>query len=419
MKPDPSGTYTVLPGAGGTSGHTSTCTAAACTRSGTLPTPHGNPRGTMVPSATFPKGAIGAGALALGSRLLPWLSTGYALYDWFKDAGIAIDPATGGFTEIQGGTTSVSSYWSVSESGSSRFGSADAFCSAEQTKAVNYWKSQEGLVITEVKSLGYLVTSLSAYQSRCTTRVSFKERGSLQNLNSNIDVYKYSGSNLCVDSAGVVSAVGIGGKCPTGTPAPVSTASAKTKLENTPVTGDVLSRSLDEVLRGGGSVEDSGVHGVTGPASVPGGTTTRQTQKPDGTTSVSVTNVTYNYTYNNNTVTASMVEKTTNPDGSTEQTTSQPERTECEKNPGAASCQELGQAQDQALKTDTKDIKLTPVAFSENGACPAPVTFTVYGTSRSFSFEPVCEQASGVIRAVVLLAAGFVAAWIFVDGLKS
>src|SRR3989338_1848083 len=146
LQPDPNGGYSVLPGrdargpAGGLS--STSCTTATCTRTGSLPTPHGSPRGTMSPAASFGKGALAAGLLGLGARALPWLTVGAAAYEWYKAANLTVQP-DGVITQEQGGYSLTSEVWMTSPTGEDKYGSRQSACTAAanvlNTSDAAYW----------------------------------------------------------------------------------------------------------------------------------------------------------------------------------------------------------------------------------------------------------------------------------------
>lgn len=159
---------------------------------------------------------------------------------------------------------------------------------------------------------------------------------------------------------------------------------------------------------------------ATGPATLSQPDKQVVTQQPNGTTSVTTITTTNNITYQGDTYNITTTTVKNNPDGSKETTTeAQTDQDVCAKRPNSAACVDLGSPDQVKVESLTKDVSFSPVQFAEAGSCPAPVSFSVYGRSLAFSFDAACEQAQGVIRAVVLLAASFLAAWIFVDGLKS
>jgi len=93
-------------------------------------------------------------------------------------------------------------------------------------------------------------------------------------------------------------------------------------------------------------------------------------------------------------------------------------KSECEKNPKAVGCAELGDVPN-ADDIGKKDIPIvfTPVAIPENATCPAPINFTVGGHHMSLDYAPLCQYAAG-IRPVFLAMAYLSAALIMIGGIR-
>lgn len=412
------GVWSVLPDARSpNNSHISTCTASACTRTGDLPAPigKGNPR--LSPSATFPKMNIAAGALALGSRALPWLTAGKALYDWYQLADVTVNDQ-GQTGEITGDSLGSSDYaWNWTNN-NGRFYSPQTACAAAKAQ-----------ISTDLAKINITPTSVGAQTltlqgtsgAECRVPFTYMQNGFSR---SETQVYILSRASLgevwCFDSNGSKSVKPTGGLCPSGTFSPLPEAAFADRLNNAPITADTLRRALDEVLKAGGSINDTGSHSVIGPSSVPGETKTKTTTAPSGATQVSTTSETHNYTYNDNRVTITTTVLTQNPDGSTEtQTTDTPDVDQCASNPNSAACVELGQPPSSELPESTKTVSFTPVSFSANQSCPGPVQFNAMGRQLEFSYAPMCDTISTWIRALVLAGCAFIAAFVFIGGLKS
>lgn len=404
LQPDPNGGYSVLPGSTPAGGPmTTTCTTSSCTRAGSLPTPHGAPRGTMVPSAGFGKSALAAGVLGLGARLLPWVSVGYGIYDWLKAADITV--ADDGFLAPDSSYSLQSSYYCLAgyNNGCDKPFPADRYSSEDAAVSALFPERYGSSSSAPTKCRSPELVSRSGNQANWQQLYC--------NAAGSVDVSYVQTFNRVFESAcantqtSVVVLYPLGGKCPTSEVKPISTDQALSRLNSAPVTADVLRKSLDETLDAGGSVADTGLHSVTGPASVPGGTSTKQSTRPDGTTAISVTNTTYNYTYNNNHITVSKVDKTTNPDGSSEQTTSEPEKSDCEKNPNSVGCADLTNNETGKPTWETKNVVYQADSLGMPAACPAPWTGVVHGWNLSMSWQPACDVAPGIRAGVLALAA--------------
>lgn len=161
---------------------------------------------------------------------------------------------------------------------------------------------------------------------------------------------------------------------------------------------------------------------VTGPASVPGETTTSTITGPSGTTTRTRT-TTYDLDYSGDTVTVTpkTVTTTTTPDGTTtetEETTpapggAQPGKEEetpavCEEFPNISACQELGDAEEFDLPEEDRDLEWEK-EMSAAGSCPAPIPLTIRGNTYTFSYEPACIGANylrPIIIGIAWLTAG-------------
>lgn len=417
------GTFSVLPDTlSPNNTHVTTCTPQLCTRTGDLPAPigKGNPR--LKPSASFPKMNIATGALALGSRLFPYLTVGKALYDWFQAANVGVED-DGDLTEVSGRTTSGSVRWSNDSAlhdlpAGVMFSSPSAVCGA-------YLSAYKRLLDADstIKSYDVSVSTEPGTATVYSCRVAgpFQRKNfTTGTINSVYTTTKASDRASCFDDAGRFAAFPTGGICPQGQVLPLSAAAAEQRLNAAPVTSDLLRRAFDEVLKSGGSIQDTGTHSVTGPSSVPGETKTKTTISPNGTAQVVTTTTTHNYTYNDNRVTITTTVTTQNPDGSTEtETTDAPEFDQCANNPTSAACTQLGDPPSSELPEATKTVSFAPVSFSANQSCPGPVQFNALGRQLEFSYAPMCDTISTWIRALVLAGCAFIAAFVFIGGLKS
>lgn len=412
------GAWSVLPDMSSPNNtHTTSCTPSACTRTGDVPAPigRGNPR--LSPSASFPKANIAIGAIGLAGRALPWLTAGKALYDWYQAADVTVNEQ-GQTGEITGDSLGSSTYaWNWTNN-NGRFYSPQTACAAAKAQIAS---DLAKINITPTSVGSQTLTLQGTSGAECRVPFTYMQNGFSR---SDTQLYVLSRSSLgepwCFDSNGSKSVKPTGGLCPSGTFSPLPEATFAERLNNAPITADTLRRALEEVLKAGGSIQDTGTHSVTGPSSVPGETRTKTTTAPNGTTQVTTSTETHNYTYNDNRVTINTTVTTQNPDGSTEtQTTDKPEVDECEKNPTSAACTKLGDPTSAELPNDTKTVTFTPVSFSANQSCPGPVQFNALGRQLEFSYAPMCETISTWVRALVLAACAFIAAFVFIGGLKA
>lgn len=397
LEPDRTGTYTVLPDTRPGMASTTGCTITSCNRSGSMGGPVGKPRPTLSPSSIFPKSNIASGALALGSRLLPWVSVGYGLYDWYTSAGLTLDE-NGSPAEYQGGSTSASESWKPSStagglSTNQMYSSASSICAAYRS---GVYASMADTGLYSSHSVSVTEVPVSSTRVGChLTGPWVRTNGTTGNLDVTYHANKFdSGVSRCFDSYGVFVGNTTGGLCPQGTLTPLSQADAQQRLNDAPVSADVLRRSFNEILDAGGGVASTGTS-VTGPASVPGETTTKTTTSANGTTQVSTTTTNYNYTYNDNRVTVTETKTTQNPDGSTETETTDEPKDECAKNPEALQCKELGQ-EDGSPTWETKTVLFQAENLGLSGACPAPWVANLRGWNLTMSYQPVCDVAPTV-----------------------
>lgn len=167
--------------------------------------------------------------------------------------------------------------------------------------------------------------------------------------------------------------------------------------------------------------------GITGPATVDGGTKTSTKVDTAGTTTIQ-TATTYNLSYSGDTVTVTQtnVETVTDPASNvttttttTEAPTGEPPPPEekskfCEEFPDASACQELGEHEpDGELGEEQRSLSWSP-ELSAAGSCPAPITLSIMGSTQSLEWSSVCDLASGVRPVVIALA--WLSAAVFVFG---
>lgn len=167
--------------------------------------------------------------------------------------------------------------------------------------------------------------------------------------------------------------------------------------------------------------------GITGPASVDGGTKTSTKVDTAGMTTIQ-TATTYNLSYSGDTVTLTQtnVETVTDPASNvttttttTEAPTGEPPPPEeqskfCEEFPDASACQELGEHEpDGELGEEQRALSWSP-ELSAAGSCPAPITLSIMGSTQSLEWSSVCDLASGVRPVVIALA--WLSAAVFVFG---
>lgn len=405
------GVWSVLPDMSSpNNGHVTTCTTSSCTRTGSLPAPVGGGNGRILPSAGFGKGAVVAGALALGSRAFPWLSVGMGLYDWFNQAGLTADPQTGALGEISGAQAVAPSV--VYRPDSSPFVNGAGFF-ASRSEALLAGSSRYAQELPSILGSGYscvVVTPSSWSGSSIVNGTARCQRGAgaPDNYVVNIGLASRTDSTAqCyyVSDGRLSGSAATGGACPSGSFTPLTQTAAADRLNNAPITADVLKRSLEEVLKAGGSLEDTGTHTVTGPASIPGETKIKTVTAANGTTQVTTVTNNYNYNYAGNTITITTTELVQNPDGSTEETTSDTPDPLCAQNPNSLACIKLGDVPTDQPAWETRTIAYQADSLGLPAACPAPWTGQLRGWTLSFSYQPACDVAPQVRLAILALTA--------------
>lgn len=157
---------------------------------------------------------------------------------------------------------------------------------------------------------------------------------------------------------------------------------------------------------------------ATGPASLTQPATSSVKTDANGVQSVTTSQVTNNITYQGDTYNVSNTTVLNNPDGSTETTTENPEKSFCESMPNSAACADLGDPGSDKPSWQTKDVLYSADSLGLPAACPAPWSGSVHGWTLSFSYSPICDNA-GAIRAGVLALAGLSALFLIITTVKS
>lgn len=408
MGAGPDGIYQVLPEPNSPNNqHVTTCTSSSCTRTGSLPAPVGRGSPRLSPSAAFPKAALVTGALALGRNLLPWLVTGKALYDWYRSANMTAHPETGEPGELSGAQETASGYYYYGAGNTSIVAQGKFSTQAAAVQLVKDWQTMPSgsTFVRWVYDPAYGVdrgcsTGKGSYVARDNTSgvetaycSAFQvARGSLtQTACADIQTKKIQGN-------------AVGGLCPGGTFTPLTQTAAADRLNNAPVTADVLKRALEDILKAGGSLQDTGTHTVIGPSSVPGETKTKTTTAANGTTQVTTVTNNYNYNYSGDTITITTTEVIQNPDGSTEETTSDTPDPPCADGSTSLNCIKLGDVPTDAPEWETKTIAYQADSLGLPAACPAPWSGQLRGWTLSFSYQPACDVAPQIRLGVLALS---------------
>lgn len=417
MTEGPDGVHTVLPGTGGASRTGVTCSGGNCTASGSKNLPSVKPSTAIKPSSPFTKGAIARGAAGVAGRILLPIAVGTALYDWYTDSGVTIDPQTGDATTEEGGTDSGSTYVRELTCTKANYKGPASACAAAGPCFQDGYASN-----TTYKDMQVTATSLWS-PTLCKVYLSgtVKLSGAPYSVVRDVSISAPVSETWCFDrTTGVAVVKPIGGICPGGVVTPATPERVAQRLENTPISDTKLAEAFEQTLKQGGGIEDADKPSVTGPSSVTGPTTTRTVATSNGTQSTSTTNTTYNMTYNSNVVTVTQNTTTTNPDGSTETETKAPENTDpCKDRQNTAGCVDLGDPGVAQLPTESKNVTFTPVQFASGAGCPAPITFSAFGATHEFSYDPMCDTIGTWVRALVLAIGAFIASWVFIQGIKA
>lgn len=84
--------------------------------------------------------------------------------------------------------------------------------------------------------------------------------------------------------------------------------------------------------------------------------------------------------------------------------------TDCEQHPDRLGCKDAGTPPAaEAVPSESHTVSVTPVVFSSPAGCPAPITYTMFGTTYNISFQPACDLMTN-LRPVVLAIAAATAA---------
>lgn len=166
---------------------------------------------------------------------------------------------------------------------------------------------------------------------------------------------------------------------------------------------------------------------VTGPSQVADPSPSTQTN-PDG--SKSVTNSSTKLDYGPNTVkvtnqtTVSTLDPSGNPTGTTTTQSPanitpspEPQPDPCDVHPDRIGCSAFGTPIPETVSKTTQAVTVTSIAFASSASCPAPLSFSLNGAQYAVSYQPMCDRL-GVLRALFLLMAGVLAAYIFADSFR-
>lgn len=186
----------------------------------------------------------------------------------------------------------------------------------------------------------------------------------------------------------------------------------------------VLPRALADAIKSGEQVEVE-PKTITGPATSPGTSTVTKDAVANTTTTSTTTN---KYDYAGNTVTTTQVTNNITTNNSTGAVTNNttttttpkaeaPTKTQCETNPTSVGCADFGTPTSDNLDKKSHAVQVFATTFTSSSGCPAPLTFNVRSLSYSIPYQPLCDRLA-TLRALFLVMAGFLAAWILSDSFK-
>jgi len=370
--------------------------AGGSTGSGTIQIPEGTAN-ARVPVPGQPGNVIDVkvkvkpSAAALGKaiarhavNMIPLVNTGLAIWQLFREVGIAVDTSNPAAPFKKGGDK-----WCTGT------GSVQPYCGPTATAACNAWAAKSNEVAPQNSWTGSVTSDSLTCEIFADGQL--YTRGSLTRTNTGTPTFM-SEQELADEIA-------------TQSGWPSSTSIAATTKE-----------ALDK-----GTTIDVGTPTVSGPASSPGPTKQETTQKPDGSVETKNINTTNNYNYNNNTinVTNNVTTTVTNtpsgssvPTSTTTTTTTQDaeEKDPCAMRPDSAACAKLGEPPDEQLPKVQKEVTWAPESIGlGGGTCPAPVGWTDHAGQHAISFQPFCDFASGTLRPIVL-AFALLSAYFIVAG---
>lgn len=166
---------------------------------------------------------------------------------------------------------------------------------------------------------------------------------------------------------------------------------------------------------------------VTGPSQVADPSPSTQTN-PDGSKSVTNTSTKLDYGPNTVKVTDQTTVTTLDPSGSPTGTTTtetpanitptpEPQPDPCEAHPERIGCAAFGTPTGETVSKTSQAVAVTAIAFASSATCPAPLSFALNGAQYAVSYQPMCDRL-GVLRALFLVMAGVLAAYIFADSFR-
>lgn len=376
--------------------------------------------GKVIPWSNIAKGIGGLSTVGLA------IDVGTAVWDWYNSAGVKPVECGPDSTSCHGetqwqirgpdATTSATVVWVVTEGDvvKQRYAPLRTACDVWANAFVRRNPMGQGTSNYTVLSVQPVAGEENGGSPRCEVTYRYLWGGAYQTNTSRGNVTREE-QPWCIDKTGHAVVKPTAGSCPAGTWVNAPWSDVEPKLSNTPPSPDKGPDIWKDIIGKGGEVPDTGEKpSVKGPSQVQGPSST--TTGPNGTTTTSTT---YNFTYNQNTVTVTSTTTTTGPNGTTTKTEDvQPEKSQCEENPNTLGCLQPGESTDEAIPTSTRQVGITaePVALPEG--CPAPhVVDTGFLGTVTIEYDLACQGFS-YIRPAVLAMAAVLSIWIVVGALR-
>lgn len=344
-------------------------------------------------AAKIPINAKTAKLLTAGMKVIPLLSTGYALFDFARELGFNPTKDSNGDISVTQTPASGTIVPGVAPASLTQY-LAPCQTAYGQACAVNSYYFGPGL---SVYCGGTINTNQGLY-CHVVQRAN----------NAGPSSYNYTVSREFVSQASIQSSV----------EALEDAIAAKSGWPSS----SSIAQAVRDAAQATGQTVDVELPKITGPATSPGTTTT--TQNPNGTTTTN--NTTHNHIYNDNRVTNTTTRSssvTNNTTGATETTTTTEEPieepSECEKNPNALNCADLDTPEVDIPKTEkTITFNAENLGFA-GGSCPANVTQNINGAPVVlFNWTSHCATIVNYAKPMILALATF-AALMIIFGAKT
>lgn len=411
---------------------------------GTLKTPVGDKAVQVV--GHMPKASVAAAIGRAAGKVVPFVGTGYALYDLAQELGLlARKGADGSIELLEDGTVTEYRFTSDLPWSTSLGGAASAYL-ALQTQ-INHAQGGTATYFQDSLSLAVFYYH-SCYENPYLAGDYVCQAANAASIGPVISRV-VPGDPIPVTDQAFVDKVAAKSGWPSGSQLAAAAAAAIAAGEVI----DVIPKTITGPADSGDSVETgrttdsaAGTRTVTkerqqfkynpspwpysqtsgSPSPSPGTMTPTGTQPAPQTEvgpSVSITNITTTTVINTQTGdtinTTETVKTPVPPPETVVNPASPPPEDPCLKNPDRAGCVNLGTPPPaEKLPEKKTPVVVTPIPFAGGGgSCPAPLTLNVFGAAHEISYQPICDQLS-ILRALMLAIAGLMAAYILADSFK-